>query len=456
MPMADKVPVYYYVTNTLPAILLSVMGMTYYVYIPKMYADEAVINLTVLGVVILLSRVWDAVIDPVIGSLSDHTHSRWGRRKPWMAVGSILLCIVFYLLLNPPESISPMQRTMWFAVGSFFFFVCWTAVTVPYEALGVELTFDYDQRTRLLGIRESGILIGTFLASLIPFVMQDVYGEDVKLSALLAFLSIWYCLALLISSGLAVWTLQPHDLVSETAQSKHKKPDWRVLAQNKPFRLLLIAFAFTSFGQYLSASLILFYTEHVLGSSNGSQFLALYIAIAFFSIPFWLYLARFTEKRVVWIVSMISTLIPFLFVLPLGEGDGFRYGILITLSALCSGGMLTLPVSMQADVIDLDEYETGKRREGLYIGVWALFRKLSAAVGTGLAFPVLDWYGYTSSGEQPESALHALRFLYAGAPSICYMIACGFIWFYPVNRAYHQQIRHEIDNRFVEPKAVLP
>jgi GPH family glycoside/pentoside/hexuronide:cation symporter len=447
--MLKKLPFYYYPINTFPAVMLSVLGMTYYVYIPKIYADEVGVNLTLLGVVILLSRVWDGLIDPVIGTYSDRTHSKWGRRKPWIAVGSIFLCVAFYFLLNPSSSLNGTQHIIWFAVLSFLFFVCWTAVTVPYEALGVELTFDYDQRTRLLGIRESGILMGTFLASVIPFVAVSIMGNDQQMSSILSSLSIWYCLVLLVSCFLVVWLLTPNTHIHST--QKHVV-NWKMLFQNKPFRLLLIAFALTSFGQYLSASLILFYTGHVLGSANGSQFLALYLGVTFLFIPLWLHLAKYFEKRMVWIASMVSTGIPFLFVLFLGNGDGYWYGLLISASAICSGGMLTLPVSMQADVIDIDEYETGMRREGLFIGVWALFRKLSAAVGTGLAFPVLDWFGYVSNGEQPQSALNVLSVLYAGVPCLCYLGACGFIWFYPVDRRYHRFIRSVIDDRNATPK----
>lgn len=449
--MAKKIPFHYYFTNTFPAVMLSVLGMTYYVYIPKVYADEYGLNLTLLGVVILLTRVWDGLIDPVIGTLSDHTQSSWGRRKPWIFIGSLFLCLTFFLLLNPIAMFNQSQLILWFAVLSFLFFVFWTAVTVPFEALGVELTFDYDQRTRLLGIRESGILIGTFLASLVPFIATSMAGGHTQIASVLSSISIWYCAFLFASCFLAVLLLIPQVHIHST---KKITSGWKELIHNKPFRLLLTAFALTSFGQFLSASLILFYTEHVLGSANGSQFLALYLGVTFLFIPIWLLLTKYLEKRTVWIVSMIGTVIPFLFVLRLGYGDGYWYGIYISLSAVCSGGMLTLPVSMQADVIDVDEYHTGMRREGLFIGVWALFRKWSAAVGTGLAFPVLDWFGYSSNGEQPQSALQALSVLYAGVPSLCYLAACILIWFYPVSRAYHQTIRQEIDQGLFATKAV--
>lgn len=449
--MNEKIPIHYYFTNTFPAVMLSVLGMTFYVYIPKLYADEFGLNLALLGVVILLTRIWDGLIDPVIGSLSDSTRSRWGRRKPWILIGSVLLCFTFYLLLNPIRSLPQNQITIWFAGFSFLFFVFWTAVTVPFEALGVELTFDYEQRTKLLGIRESGILIGTFLASLVPFIAISMTGSGTTTLTVLSHLSIGYCVLLFVSCLLAVWLLAPKIHINLIQKHTFR---WNELIHNKPFRILLAAFALTSFGQYLSASLILFYTEQVLGSRNGSQFLALYLGVTFLCIPVWLQLAKYVEKKTVWIVSMIGTVIPFVFVLFLGHGDWYWYGALIVLSAMCSGGMLTLPASMQADVIDVDEYHTGMRREGLFIGVWALFRKLSAAVATGMAFPVLDWFGYSSNGEQPQSALQALSVLYAGIPSLCYLAACSLIWFYPVNRGYHQSIRQKIENRLNTVKAV--
>lgn len=452
--MKLHIPYHYYITYSLPAVILSILGMTYFVYLPKVFADETGVSLTALGFIILFTRIWDAVIDPVIGMLSDKTQSKWGRRKPWIVIGALGLSVLFYFLFNPPSILSSNQLTIWLALASLLFFIFWTAVTVPYEALGVELTFDYDQRTRLLGFREGGIIVGTFLAALMPFILGMVYGNTISLDDIITMLSFWYSTALLICCGLAVLVIHTPQPIFHTSISEKKLFHWQELINNKPFCVLLFAFALTSFGQYLSSSLLLFYTEHVLGVVNGSVYLVLYLGITFCCIPFWLYLTTFIEKRLVWILSMLFTVIPFLFVVFLGKGDTGWYTLYIILSAMSSGGMLTLPASMQADVIDLDEHKTGLRREGLFIGVWALFRKLSAAFGIGLAFPILDWFGYVSSGEQSNVVINTLSFLYAGVPCMCYLSACVLIWHYPITRNYHKKIRFEIDNRLIHQNEV--
>ena len=135
----------------------------------------------------------------------------------------------------------------------------------------------------------------------------------------------------------------------------------------------------------------------------------------------------------------------FLAVLLLGKGDTLLYGVLVTVSALGLGGVLALPASMQADVIDYEEWRTGERREGQVVGVWSIAKKLAAALGAGIAFPLLGLAGYVPNAEQPDSARIALRLLYAGVPSLCNLVAIGVACRYPISRRAHRALREQID-----------
>jgi GPH family glycoside/pentoside/hexuronide:cation symporter len=109
---------------------------------------------------------------------------------------------------------------------------------------------------------------------------------------------------------------------------------------------------------------------------------------------------------------------------------------------------MAIPPSMQADAIDYDEWTTGTRREGEYIGFWSIVKKLAAALSAGLAFPILDFSGYVpGSGEQAPAAIWTLRLLYVGMPSLCNLIAIAIAWRYPIDRRTHERIRDEIDAR---------
>ena len=149
----------------LPAFALAVVGIPVYVYIPKFYSDVVGIDIAVMGVILMAVRVFDAVSDPLIGVLSDHTRTRFGRRRPYVLIGGCAVALAMYMLFTPPGNPSE-NHTVWFGVWLFTLFLCWTIVTVPYESLGPELTFDYNERTALFAVRDGLLIAGTLFAAI--------------------------------------------------------------------------------------------------------------------------------------------------------------------------------------------------------------------------------------------------------------------------------------------------
>jgi GPH family glycoside/pentoside/hexuronide:cation symporter len=121
--------------------------------------------------------------------------------------------------------------------------------------------------------------------------------------------------------------------------------------------------------------------------------------------------------------------------------------VLVFLSGIGLGATLALPSSIQADVIDYDELLTGERREGRYIGLWSIAKKLAAAVGVGAGLSILGLAGYIPNAEQPEEVLLALRVLYALVPSVCNLVALAIALAYPISEATHQRILEAIERR---------
>jgi GPH family glycoside/pentoside/hexuronide:cation symporter len=145
----------------------------------------------------------------------------------------------------------------------------------------------------------------------------------------------------------------------------------------------------------------------------------------------------------------------FVWVFFLGRGDAVIFGVLVALSALGVGGVMAIPPSMQADVIDYDEWQNGTRREGEYIGFWSIVKKLAAALSAGLAFPLLDLSGYSPGAEQQSpTAVWTMRLLYVGVPTVCNSIAIFIAWNYPISRSLHEKIRADIDDRLATQKPV--
>ncbi len=157
-------------------------------------------------------------------------------------------------------------------------------------------------------------------------------------------------------------------------------------------------------------------------------------------LPAWIKLAGRFGKKAAWLGSMALNTCAFSGVFFLGAGDEGLYAVLVILSGLGFGATLALPSAIQADVIDYDEYLTGRRQEGWYIGVWSVVKKLTAAAGVGAGLTILGAMGYQPGEAQPPEVIQALKVLYALVPSLCNAAAFAIALAYPISQAKHEKI----------------
>ncbi|SHF95223.1 glycoside/pentoside/hexuronide:cation symporter, GPH family [Desulfacinum infernum DSM 9756] len=448
-----QVPARIRLAYALPALALAVVGLPLYVHIPKFYTDTVGLQASWVGAVLLFVRIFDAFTDPLLGRISDHTRTRWGRRRPYLLFGTFPLAVSLWLLFNPPAA-EIGSSFGWFAVSIFCVFLFWTAVEVPYEAWGPEITLDYDERTRLLGTRDGFVMVGIVLAVASPALLgrildlgADSAGERAKfmvmggLYAPILVAACWMCAWLVTERE---WATDPRKTAPNFLQ------DLRRSLENRPFVILLIAYTISSFGNNLPATLILYYVQYVLGSSKADVFLMVYFLTGILFLPGWIALARRIGKKRGWLLAMAVNTGAFAGVFFLGYGDETAYGILVALSGVGFGGALALPSAMQADVIDYHQWLTGDRLEGFYVGVWSVAKKLSAALGVGLGLWLLGRAGYEPNVMQSEPVIFRLRLLYALVPCLSNVLSMAVAWAYPLDRAAHRALIRAIEQRGAE------
>lgn len=211
--------------------------------------------------------------------------------------------------------------------------------------------------------------------------------------------------------------------------------------------ILLAAYTISAIGSNLPATLILYYVQYVLGSSQADLFLLLYFMTGILLLPVWVRLANRYGKKEAWVASMAVNTGAFMAVFFLGPGDTAVYGVLVVVSGVGFGATLALPSAIQADVIDYDELKTGRRRESQYIGLWSIAKKMAAAIGVGVSLAVLGAVGYTPNAAQTETVRLTLRVLYALVPSICNLLAIAIALYYPISGDIHGRIRAAISQR---------
>lgn len=446
--MTGAVPWKTRVAYALPALSLAIIGIPIYVYLPKFYTDTIGIDISTVGILLLAVRLSDAVSDPVAGYASDTLKTPWGRRRPWIALGAAGLSITLYFLFVPPEGVGLFQVVR-FGVLLFVLFLFWTVITVPYESLGPELTDNYHERTSLFGLRDGFLIIGTALAAGSPsfaaWLNQTLgYASHERMTFLT--LALMYGPFLVLTALICVFVVKEHHPNPSSGHDDFIN-GYRSVFQNKPFVILLLGYTISALGSNLPATLILYYVEYVLQYHNADMFLGLYFLVGIACLPFWIGVSKKTGKKTAWMASMVVNTGAFAGVFFLGPGDVWAYGVLVALSGVGFGAGLALPSSIQADVIDYDEWKTGKRREGRYIGLWSISKKMAAALGVGTGLWLLGQAGYRPNAVQSADAVMMLRVLYALVPCLCNVAALFIIAFYPIDEKRFEDIKDRIARR---------
>lgn len=435
--MAAAVPRATLLAYGLPGLPLAVVLLPLFVYLPTFYAENLGLGFALVGGLLLLARLTDMVTDPLVGALSDRFGWPLGRRRSWMLLGVPLLVVAAHRLFLPPEDAGAGYMLWW----SIAVYLGATLVQLPYSAWGAEISADYNERSRISAAREGFVVVGTLLAAGLPALLTSDPRDSLALIG-------WLLIVLL---PLAVATAVI--VVPESRVLERRTLGWRqglsVLYRNRPFRRLLAAYFLNSIANGLPATLFLLFVGHVLQAADwAGPLLFIYFACAVAGIPLWLKLSTAWGKHRAWIVAMTANTAIFALVPLLGAGDQWWFLAICIATGVALGADLTLPASMQADVVDLDTLKSGRQRTGIYFALWGIVTKLALALAVGIAFPLLELFGFQAdAASQSPTALLALALLYSLVPAAFKLGAIALFAGYPITAARQQRIRRLIAAR---------
>ena len=399
------------IAYSLAAIPLAMAALPIYVNVPKFYSDVIGLNLAAIGALLLASRVFDAIQDPLLGHWSDRTRGTRLGRFVWLLAGAPLLAASMLGLFNPPDW-GPAALMAWLLAMLLVVYTAFSMVQISYQAYGAEISDDPVERTRVVSFREGFGLIGVFLAAALPQLLSDRFGPR-EGYAVFAMIFVPLVLGLV---GLTIW-LSPRPQARQLADSGQAFSSMVWPLRNRRFRQLLVVFVFNGIAAAIPATLVLFFIQDVLqASSLAAVFLILYFAAGAAGMPLWVWLSARLGKARAWLAGMVISIVAFVWAFLLGPGDVIPFAVICVLSGLGLGADLALPPSMLADVIDDDERAGHARREGAYFGLWNLVTKMNLALAAGIALPALAWLGYTPQSGSSAQALTWLAAVYALLP----------------------------------------
>ncbi|PXA04433.1 hypothetical protein DDZ13_07840 [Coraliomargarita sinensis] len=439
----------------------AIMIQTYMQLYNPIFNDTLGVDPVLIGWIIALSRVWDAVTDPFMGSVSDNTRSNWGRRRPWIALSALLCSVSFIALWWFPSGMSQNFYLGWLLVGSLIFYLAFTVYSVPYIALGMELSPDYHERSRVMSIRtvlqQGGFFIVSSLWWLTSLDCFEDRAEGMRWN------SLWMGAVLFAAIMIPAVVSREHPcmFVDKDSPGRKRVPFLKSIKETLscwPFLNLSLITIVSLLGLMMVGSLGYYVTIYHMYDGDKGEASGRLLSIVNYTIPISTVIAvpllqkvstslgKRTTMIFAFAVALVGTLLkwpcysiiyPYLAIIPsilIGVGSAAAY---------------VFVNAMIPEAVDADELKTGERREGMFSAAYSLMFKIGAAVALLFSGYILSWSGFDAALTTPqsESTIFWMRIYFTLIPAVALAASIALAAYYPITETRAYEIRSELEAR---------
>ena len=387
--------------------------------------DSLGVTALAAGAIVTAAKVWDVLIDPVIGGLSDRSYAQAGSRRRFMILGGVGLPIAFVLTFAVPGGLGPVTSGVWVLIAFMLAATCFSLFQVPYIALPAELTDSYRERTRLLTWRVVVLTTAILLFGAGGPELRGLFPDDPLRGYLVMALVAGVVLAvgMLVSASVAPQR-PPLPVVAGMSIGAHYRAGIRVLRESQPFRALLSAFMLQGLATGLMLASAQYVARWILQDEGAvTPLFASLIAPALLMAPVWKGIAdRVGKERAFRMASLIFLLSTLALVVMIWV-PGWWILAPVALAGAAYAGMQTLPMAMLPDVIAHDRSaHSGTNRSGVFSGVWTAGETTGMALGAAVLSVVLATTGYLESTagvamDQPAAAVDGIAVAFSILPA---------------------------------------
>ncbi|MDF3822069.1 MFS transporter [Leptospira sp. 96542] len=419
------------------------------IYLLKYYTEIIGLNASLAGLALAISVIWDAVSDPLMGKISDNSHFKWGRRRPFILFGGALLSVSVLLLFSPPNL--PSQWGKFFYLLSVYLFVntAMTIISVPHIALGGELSFERNERTSVFGWRLFFSNIGMLIGMIVPAaILQSLGDESAKENIMTSRIQAGEIVSLVILVSSVITFLVTKGKDGAKVEQNKSLPFFQSLfsvLKNKVFLILLFAFVIATIGRTFNSAIALYYYEYRLGLKESQVVISIllpFFLVLMASIGFWVWVAKKIGKKKPAFFGVFALGVLTVIAYPLFPFGELHPPLIVAfIGGICAGSILIMD-SILTDVVDYDEFKTREKREGLYFGIWKMGVKFSQAFGIAITGFLLDAIGFDKQSVT-QSAEVGFRLAMIFGPGVGFFFILGSILFlfFPLTDEKHIQIQ---------------
>ena len=415
-------------------------------YLLYFYTDIVGISPYAAGLIYGLGIMWDAFTDPFMGFLAERTRSKMGSYRPYIHYGSIPLALSFVLLLWVP----PFEGTsliIFLLLVNIIHRTCFTVVSVPYSSLTARITDDSDERTILTSSRMLSAALGTFSISALGFPIILYFGGGEE--------SLGFIYLGIVSGLIAIFILKITVYFVEERRFKASKKELptflevtRSVSKNYPFWIVFSAIIILISTYLMFNNNLIYFTKYALGLHEyQGLILGILNGATLLAVPFWAYAALKIGKKNTWLLAMIALLIGFsiFYYYPISDLNTLLY--ILVFIGFGNGATGVLFWSMLPDTIEYGEWKSGIRTESSLYGFMTFAQKGAIGIAVFILGIALTGIGFEPNQEQSEETLKALKNLMSIIPLIGVCIRFALLYFYPIDKNFHEKLIKDIENR---------
>ena len=415
------------------------------------YTDVFGISMAAVATLMLVSSFWDAFNDPLMGSLSDRTKSRWGRYRPWLLFGAPITALVLLLCFWAHPDMDYTGKIIYMSITYGLLVLGYTCVNLPYGTLCGAMTQNIDERAQINTSRSVAAMIAIGVINIITVPLVKYCGDG-TLSSAQGFISVaaiygliftfchWFCFA------------KTKEMVKVEISRKAVpvSDQLKAVVKNKPFLMAVVGQLLFGFILYGRNADLIYYFKYVEGNEDLFSFFSGVIVVpsiigaALFPLIF-----KWTGNKG-WAASVFSVLMGIsmvaLYFFSPNESPVLFY-IFAALAQFFFSGFNTAIYAIIPDCVEYGEWKTGIRNDGFQYSFISLANKIGMALGTSLLALVMGWAGYEANVEQSETVKEVIHHAFSTVPGILWIITAGIMLFYRLGRKEYNKIIEELESR---------
>jgi GPH family glycoside/pentoside/hexuronide:cation symporter len=469
--MPTRIPRWQLILYASGSLATAVSYQAFSTYIQFLYIDVYGLRAAWVGLVWSLYGLWNAVNDPLAGYLSDRTHTRWGRRIPWIATAFIPLSISFYLLFVPPAGMAErpdLSLLFYFMFFVLLFDLLWTIVVMSWTALFPEMVPDEKQRANVSAWRQIFSVIGLLIGVALPPIIAGAdWGGVASVAMMVAVVTaVFFALSLVGSRERPEFAEDEPLPFKESIRATMVNRNFLIfLGTNLMIQFVFLAITsttpfYTKYALQIQTDLTLPFMDATLDvAMQNSLFLGVAFIVALIAMPAW---AALTHRQGAWKMLRTCCLTSAAILLGFFLANDFYSGLLVVaLFGASLAGLLMLTDLLIADLVDEDELKTDARREGLYFGMNGFIIRLAFTIQGVITGIVLTTTGYVTPSTgilypvQPAAAVFGFRLMLAGIPAMALVVGYFLLGKYSLHGEALDEMRTAVSQRHAQKRSQL-